>query len=405
MKFRFSAFATAISLTAALSACGAASESSSESGSGDGVIKVALIPPSTGALAQYGTQEVQGWELAVDEINADGGVDGQKVELIMKETDGQTSTTLQAAREAVTKEGAQYIGAVMTTPEAAALNAQLESLGAVAFNATATDDSLAGENCSRNSFNIIQRGTMDVAAITQALAEIPGDKWAIQAVDYSTGRTAADAFTEAAEKAGKEVVLTQFAPLGTTDFGSYITKIKSSAADAVFAVEFGADGIAFVKQSDQFNLSESLQSIVGYNMISEPLFPALGDGVVGYLNNVGYDVTDQNELNQEFVKAYEAKFDEAPNFVSAGNYLAAQTLFRGIEEAGSSAPEDVAAALKDITFDSIVGEVTMRADDHQLLRNSYLGEVEKADDGLAFKILSTSTADQTTPSANPDCKL
>jgi branched-chain amino acid transport system substrate-binding protein len=135
------------------------------------------------------------------------------------------------------------------------------------------------------------------------------------------------------------------------------------------------------------------------------LFPTLGESVVGFYNNVGYDPTADNELNQEFVDAYTEEHGAAPYYVPADNYLAAQTLFAGIEEAGSIDPADVAEALNDLTFDSIVGEVTMRGDDHQLLRPSYLGQVEGSGTDLSFNILGSAEPEVTAAEPNPDCKL
>lgn len=398
--------AAALALT--LAACGSATTSSGGSAASDAgaPIKIALIPPSTGALAQYGTDEVKGWQVAVDEANAKGGIDGHKIQLIKKTTDGQVSTTLQAAREAVTKEGAQFIGAVMTSTEAAALNAQLGSLGALAFNATAKDDGLVGKECAANSFHVVQTDTMDINGLAATLKTMPGTKWAVQAEDYATGHSAASVFAAAAKQAGKQVVLQQFAPLNTTDFGSYITKLKSSGADAVFAVEYGADGVAFVKQAEQFNLTKSLRTVLGFNMVSEPLFPALGAGVTGYYNNVGYDVATDNPLNKTFVADYTKANGSAPYYVPADNYLAAETLFAGIQKAGSVDPAKVGAALNGLSFDSIDGTVTMRAADHQLLRPSNLGQVVKSATGtLAFKILTSAPATETSPAASSDCSI
>ncbi|THJ75655.1 ABC transporter substrate-binding protein [Candidatus Frankia alpina] len=278
--------ALALATSVALAACGSSGGSSTateSSGGGASPIRIALIPPSTGALAQYGTDEVKGWQRAVDEVNAAGGADGHRVELIelieliKKTTDGKSGTTLRAAREAVTKQGARFIGAIVTSTEAAAFNAQLGSLGALAFNATAKDAGLVGSKCVPNSFHIAQTDTMDINALASTLATMPATRWAIQAVDYSTGHSVADTFAKAARAAGKQVVLQQFAPLNTTDFGSYITKLKGSGADAVFAVEYGADGVAFVKQAEQFNLSSQVKTVLGLNTVSEPLFGVLGD--------------------------------------------------------------------------------------------------------------------------------
>lgn len=404
MKRRLLAATSAAALAMTMAACGAASDSSGGDNE-DGPIKVALIPPTSGALAQFGTDAVNGWKTAVRLINEDGGIDGREVELVVKSTDADPATTLRVAREAVTQDGAQFIGAVMTSPEHAALNAQLEGLGAMSFNALGKDDALVGEQCSPYAVHVVQTSSMDINALASSLADLEGDKWAIQAVDYATGHSAAKKFKAAAEKAGKEVVLEQFAPLNTTDFGSYITKIKGSGADAVFAVEYGADGVAFVQQADQFNLDSQLKTVLGFNMVSEPLFETLGDTIEGYYNNVGYDIAADNELNKEFVEAYTADHGSAPYYVPADNYLAAETLFAAIEEAGSSDPAEVADAVHGLSFDSIVGQVTVRAEDNQVLRDSYLGEVVKADGALAFDVLSSTTPDITTPEPDPACKF
>lgn len=407
MKRKVATTAVVLALGITLAACGSASNNNSDSGSAgdDSPIKVALIPPSSGALAQFGTDAANAWKLAAKQVNANGGIDGHKVEIIEKETDADPATTIRVAKEAVSQDGAQFFGAIMTSPEHAALNAQLAGLGALDFNGLGKDDALIGEQCVPNAFHVVQSTGMDINALASSIGEMDGDKWAIMAVDYATGHTAADKFTAAAEAAGKEVVSTQFAPLNTTDFGSYITKIKDSGADAVFAVEYGADGVAFVKQATQFNLPAQVKTVLGFNMVSEPLFPVLGDGIAGFYNNVGYDPSEDNELNKKFIEDYTAEYGTAPYYVPADNYLSAETLFAGIDKAGSTDPAKVAEALNDLTFDSIVGSVTMRGADHQLLRPSYLGQVEGSGTDLAFNIITAAQPDETTPEPDPACKM
>lgn len=387
-----------------IAACGTPGSAGSDSNE---AVKVAIIPPSSGALAEFGSDAADAWQFAVDEVNATGGVAGRQVELVRSDTDATAATTLRAAREAVTQQGAQFIGAVMTSTEHGALNAQLEGLGALSFNGLGKDNALTGKDCNANAFRAVQSNAMDMNAVADSLAELPGDRWAIQAVDYSTGHSAVEAFKEAAAKAGKTVVLEQYAPLNTTEFGSYISQIVASDADALFAVEFGADGVAFVNQSAQFNLSERFRTVLGFNMVSEPLFPAIGDKVVGFYNSLGYDVDADNEKNKKFVEDWAAKHDgEKPYYVVADNYLAAQVLFEGIEAADSADPEDVKAALNDLTFDSIAGEVTMRGADHQLVRPSYLGEVVREDNGeLKFDAIEESAGADITPPVDPQCTL
>ncbi|MFD4972867.1 ABC transporter substrate-binding protein [Streptomyces sp. NPDC058424] len=404
MKYRIMPVLVALSIGGTATACGTPAGGTASS-SGDTAIKVAIIPPTSGALAQFGSDAAKGWQYAVDEANRNGGVDGHRIELIKMDTDAAPATTLRAAREAVLQKGAHFIGGVMTSTEHGALNQQLAGLNALSFNSLGKDDALTGKDCVANAFRTVQTNSMDVNALAGRLKTLPGEKWAIQAVDYSTGHTAAEVFKKAAAAAGKQVVLEQFAPLNTSEFGSYITKLQGSGADALFAVEYGSDGVAFVNQAAQFKLPAKFKTVLGFNMVSEPLFKAMGDKIVGFYNNVGYDVNADNPLNRSFVQGFREKYGETPYYVEADAYLAAETLFAGIKKAGSGDPVKVRQALGDLTFDSIAGQVTMRGADHQLLRPSYLGQVEKSGSGLAFKVVAAAQGAETSPHADPACTL
>ena len=359
VRFKIFTALAALMMVGVFAACGSDDEGSSSSGgskSGE-PLKVALIPPSSGALAVFGTDAAKAWEFAAKEANANGGVDGHKVEIVKSQTDAQPTTTVRAARKAATQDGAKFIGGVMTSPEHGALQPQLAGLGALNFNALGKDDALTGKGCSPNSFRAVQANTMDVNAIADTLAKLPAKKWAIQAVDYSTGHSAAETFKAAAEKAGKTVVLESFAPLNTTEFGSYITKLKGADADGLFAVEYGADGVAFINQGEQFKLFDQYKTVVGFNMVSEPLFKPLGDKIVGFYNNLGYDVSSDNAKNKAFVEAYKKESGSAPYYVVADNYIAAQLLFEAVKKAKSVDPAKVRETMLAGTWSLPEGDV------------------------------------------------
>ena len=411
VKLKISVALTALTMSGLLAACGSSSNNNNGSSSSSGgstksngaPLKVALIPPSSGALAVFGTDAVKGWQVAADQVNAQGGVDGHKVVLVKSETTGEPPATIRAARKAATQDGARFIGAVMTSPEHGALAAQLQSMNALDLNALGKDDALTGKDCNANAFRAVQSNTMDVNAIATTLSQLPAKTWAIQAVDYSTGHSAATIFKQAAQKAGKKVVLESYAPLGTTEFGSYITKLKNAKADGLFAVEYGADGVAFINQGTQFKLFDQYKTTLGFNMVSEPLFKPLGDKIVGFYNNLGYDVSSSNPLNKSFVADFKKKYGTAPYYVPADNYLAAQMLFAAVKKAGSVDPAKVKEAMKGLTFDSIDGPVSMGADG-QLVRQSYVGQVVKKGAGLGWKIVASAAGSQTHPQPDPACK-
>jgi ABC-type branched-subunit amino acid transport system substrate-binding protein len=418
LRAKVSAALIALLVSGGLAACGSSDNSSSDASSGgssttsaaksDGTpLKIGLIPPTSGALAVFGADEVKGWQVAVDQANAQGGVDGHKVELVKSSSDGQPATTIRAARKLATAQGAKYIGGIMTSPEQAALSKQLVALGALNFNSTGKDDGLIGADCSPNAFRSVTGSAMDVNAIAASLEKLPAQTWAIQAVDYSTGHSAAAAFTAAAKKAGKTVVLTQYAPLNTSDFGSYISKLKSAKADGLFAVEYGADGVAFVNQGAQFKLFDQYKTVLGFNMVSEPLFKTLGKKITGFYNNVGYDVDADNPFNQAFVADYKKANGVDPYYVPADTYMAAQILFAAVKKAGSVDPDKVKAAMAGLSLPDLSGQNVTVGPDGQAMRPSYVGQVvAKAGGpgGLGFKIVTTTPASVTHPSVDPACK-
>lgn len=424
MKVRITVPALALLCAIALAACGSSSSSSSSSGSASSggsasgssstaksngaPLVIGLVPPGAGALAVFGKNEAQAWQFATDQANAAGGVDGHMVKLEIGSTDVTPAATLRAVRKLVLQQNAHFIGGIISSPEIAALNPLLAGLNALSFNSTAKDNFLTGAQCSANEFNVVQSAQMDVNQIGTSLGKLPAKKWAIIAEDYSTGHDSAAGFTAAVQKAGGTVVKTIYAPLSTTDFGSYISQLASSGAQGLFAVEYGADGVAFVNQAAQFGLLKKIKTFVGFNTVSEPLFPVLGKKILGFYNNIGYVHQQNDPLNKTFAAQWKAKFGSYPYYVEADEYLAAETLFAGVKKAGSVDPAAVKKALAGITFDSIDGTVTMRAADNQLLRPSNLGQVVTAPGGpggLGWKIISSAPASATTPTANSACHI
>ncbi|MCW3049622.1 MAG: hypothetical protein JWO74_3906 [Solirubrobacterales bacterium] len=406
---RWASLLTLVAAAGGLAACGSSHDggstgSSGSSGGGGAALKIALVPPTGGALEQLGKNAVRGWQYAAAEANAKGGIAGHKVEIVTSSTDGQPNTTLRAVRKLVTQNGAKYVSGIVTSPEVGALQQQLPALGALALLGDGQDDALTGANCNANAFRATQSASMLLAGFQQMLTKSKAQKWAIQAVDYSTGHTAAKLFQTAAEKAGKKVVLVQFAPLGTTDFGSYISKIRASGADGFFGLVPSLDGVAFINQASQFKLFDTFKSVFSYNMVTEPNLPTLGAKTVGFLSNLGYDESSTNPMNKSFVAGFQKQFGGVPETVAADNYLAAQLLFAGVKKAGSVDPQKVKAALDGISFDSFVGPVTMGAD-HQLVRPAYIAEVAKGGDGYVFKTVAAIPSSVTRPTPDQACKL
>jgi ABC-type branched-subunit amino acid transport system substrate-binding protein len=372
----------------------------------DNSVKVAVIATTSGPLAKFGADTLAAIRFAADEKNAAGGVNGVPIELVIVDTDGTPARSLAAVRKAVTEEGATFITGVLSSPEQIAVQRLLQSFGAVSM-AYVSDDVLHEEMCNPNAFLVSQSASMSVLATVDGLtpAQLSG-RWAISAEDVSSGHTAVELIKAAVEEAGGTVVAEEFSPLGTTDFGPQISKIKASGADQLFAAQYGADGVAFVNQGTQYRLFDQMDTVVGSNMVSEPLFASLGDKVIGFYNDVRYSPLIDTPENKKFVEAWRAKRSEDLYYLTGGNYNAMQILFQGIEKAGSSDPDAVREALSGAEVSTLYGPATIRPEDQQLLIPTYLGQVAQDAGGeLHFRLAATVPASKTTPSPSPLCDI
>lgn len=390
-----------------ISACGSSEEADSSGGANADKppLRIAAIPARVGATAEFGEHALAAIKFAADEANRNGGVNGHEVEVFPVETDATPDATVRAARRAVTQDRAQYIIGAMSSAEQAAVQQQLAGLGALAISAIPSADALTGENCSEFAFRTRQNDHMSSVAVAEALGDKLKERWAIQATDNVTGHTSAKNFKERVEAAGGRIVAEKYSPLGASDFSSNIVELRKSNATGLFVAEYGADAVAFVNQGAQFKLFDEFETVVGSNFISEALFKALGDKILGFYNDVTYASSVDTPRNAEFVEAWEKKHGERPMFIQGSTYLGMQVLFAAVEKADSVDPAKVKDALSTITTDTILGEVTMRPEDHQLLAPTYVGRVVEKEGDLQWEIVESVPADVTTPEPNPDCKL
>jgi ABC-type branched-subunit amino acid transport system substrate-binding protein len=405
---RAGALLASAALVSALASCGGQSTSKDSSNASSGSkepLTVALVSQFGGSLATFGNDAYNAWQLAADEVNAKGGVDGHQVKILKVETTGDPAATIRAARSAVTRDKVKYLSGILTSGENVSLAPQLAGMGAINIATVPKDDSLTGKACSPNMFRITTAAGMDAAAIPSLLPTLPQKKWAIMALDILIGHSAADAFKKEAAASGKQVVSTQFAPLGTTDFGSYITKIKRSGADALFVLESGADAVAFVKQGDQFKLFDQTKSVVTQSMLAQPLFKAMGNSIVGWYEGGSYVQAIDNPKNKAFVDAWRKKYGSQLWNVPGDSYIGAQFLFEAVRKAKSIDVDKVKAAMNDLSLDTVAGRLTMRPQDHQALRPTYMGQIEKQGDQLGWKVVQTVPPDKTSPAPNADCKM
>lgn len=221
------------------------------------VVKIGLDNPLTGTYAAVGKNELIGCQLAVEQINAKGGILGRKVELLVEDsTSGEAAVAVQKANKLIERDKVNFLlGNINSALAQAMANVAFEKkvLHIVPGGHT---DSVTGTQCHWNVFRVCNTTRMETNSVSKLLLSSYGKKWYFITSDYAFGRSLQDGF-EASLKVAKGTKLgADFTPLGTTDFSANLIKAQSTKPDALILLLAGDDMVNCLKQAVQFGLDK-----------------------------------------------------------------------------------------------------------------------------------------------------
>lgn len=369
-------------------------------------IKIGVMDIDAGPYVPVSRYNVDGAKYIVDVLNAQGGALGRKYELVVQSFQGTPASAVAAASRLIEQQGAVAILGMNFSSTSIAVATKMPSMNALFLDNSAVSSDLAGKYCNPNYFHVAISDTMNLNAMRAQVKASGAKTWDLLSVDYSAGHDFAKGFNALVQESGAKVQNTLFAPLTTTDFGSYITQIGSKPADALMVFFPGSGAIALAKQQQQFGWFGKYKTVLTQYFTNDTLIDAQGDTTVGLYTFQSYHAGWPGERNAAFVKAFESRFKYKPAYPSGDAVIAIELLHQAVLKARSTDVAALRAALRGIKIQSIIGDVEMRAADHQLLRPMALVQVVKVSDGkgaMAFRSLEPMS--RTTPDVNPECKM
>ncbi|MBB2917935.1 branched-chain amino acid ABC transporter substrate-binding protein [Cupriavidus alkaliphilus] len=360
-------------------------------------IRLGMIDGLSGPFANAGEAVARNLRLAIERINARGGVktaDGARpLELVTFDSKGNVDESLIQLR-ALTDKRIPFVLQGNSSAVAGALvsainrhNARQPDARVLFLNYSAVDPSLTNENCSFWHFRFDASADMRM----QALTEVIRQDQAVRRVylidqDYSFGHQVARSAREmlAARRPDIQIVGDEFHPIGKIkDFAPYIAKIKASGADAVITGNWGNDLTLMVKAAREGGLRAKFYTFYG-NGLGAPA--AMGDAGVGRVlavaewhPNVGGAASDA--FYQEFRARYPEPKDD---YVHLRMQMMVEMLARAITQAGSTDAVKVARALEHMRYVNDFHEATVRTDDHQVLQPLYVSVMERQGGAVRF---------------------
>lgn len=370
MKKLFAIVMAAIMCFAFLTACSSStaggSSSAGDTSDNGTVLRLGGVGPLTGDYANYGTSVRNAEQMAVDEINAAGGVNGMMLALDFQDSAGDPDSAVTAYGKLVDNGMKLSLGAVLSGETASIVAAAREDGIPILTPSASADMAITGNDAAfRVCFTDSSQGTASADFIADNQL---ADKVAVfyqSDIDYSVGLY--NAFTAECAARGIEIVEVQtFTSDTSTDFSTQINAIKDSGVNVVFIPIYAAEASSLVTQA-QGKLSDVIyfgcDGLDG--ILSKVSNPAQAENVM-MLTPFAADATDENV--QTFVKAYEERFGATPDQFAGDGYDAVYVYKAAIEKAGITDPNDpemnakIVAAMTQITVDGVTGTMTWTAD-------------------------------------------
>lgn len=319
----------------------------------DDSIKIGGVFPLTGAVSVYGVECKNGIDLAIDEINAAGGVDGKQIVLISEDDEGNPDKCVNAFQKLTTKDGVKFIIGSLTSgcTKAMTQRAQAMKVLQIAPAATATDITDAGNYIFRTCFIDPFQGTVGGKFSIETLR---AEKAAIlydSGNDYSVGLT--ENFEKTFKDLGGTIVAKESYATNDKDFNAQLTKIKNAAPDMLYLPDYYGTVALIAKQARAQGIMIPLVGADGW----DGLTANAGDEVLnGYYSN-HYAVDSNSPAVQQFVKAFRDKYRKDPNAFAALGYDSVYLLRDSILKAGTDEVSAVRDALENIDGDYVTGRL------------------------------------------------
>jgi len=360
-------------------------------------IKIGMPLALTGPLGIVGEQMRRGALLWQKTVNAQGGLIGRPIELLISDTGGDPATCVRKAQECVERDGCRILFGMTLSSEALAVVPKLAEWESVFISSDNGDGRLTGESLVPNFFRANISGPMGARAVSLYLRDAPFKGFYAIGMDYAWGRNSVEVFQGEMKRANKNFIGAVFSPTGTKDFSTYITKIRQSGADALYLVLAGDDYGAFLAQAKQYRLGDKVQLLT--EVVDMAVMRSVGDAGVGLIGSTRYTAAIDTAMNRDFVALWTKEYGNAPDNNEGDQWQACQVLGDAIRRAGSADIEPLKAALLTVNMDSIKGHIAMRECDHQVIQPGFMVKVVKQAGSAVpgAEVLATFPGEKTAP--------
>ena len=379
---------------------------------GETPIKVGMHDPLTGTYAAEGESETRGAKMALAEINAKGGMLGRRVDLVIEDDNANAGLAAQKALKLIEQDKVDLLMGAVSSATALSVNQVAHDKKMVYMVTGGHTDPVTGSQCHWTTFRICTTTYMLAAGLAATLYKKFGGKWYFITPDYAFGHTLQESYAKLLKQMGGTVLGNSLAPLGTTDFTSYLIKAQQSKPDVLINLCDGQDLVNSMKQAAQFGLMKKFP--IGGGLSELEVLRALPkDAKQGWWTLEWWWDQPNTPHVKEWVAAYRKAHTDGtyPSARTWFGYAGLHSLALGVAKAKSVEAIKVAHALEGLELPPEVklqpNHVYFRAGDHQLMSSEFPGQIIQ--DGVyphLFKVADIVPGDKIALSVkDTGCKL
>ena len=371
---------------------------------GESPIRIGMVDPLTGVYAAPAGNEVMGAKLAIDHLNAKGGILSRQVELLVEDSANDVGTGVQKARKLIERDQVNFIIGDVNSGIAAAIAQVTSEKKVLHVVSGGHTDTITGKDCKWNVYRVCNTTRMEANSVSDLLFSKYGKKWHFVTPDYAFGHTLYDACTANLKKLGGTVTGNELTPLGTTDFSAYLIKARAANPDVLLLLVQGSDMINCLKQIVQFGLDKQMH-VAGTQQELESLAGLPPEARIGiwmfewYWKQAG--VPHVAEFVADIRKRNNGKVPTARHWFG---YASAMTFGLVANREKTLDAVKLAHALGDFELPPEVklqpNKVYYRSGDHQLMTSAFVGEAVsggKDDPEDLFRVDTVVPGDKTSP--------
>jgi branched-chain amino acid transport system substrate-binding protein len=347
-------------------------------------IKIGVVTPLSGTYAGIGQQVRWGFDLAVKEINAAGGIMGRQVELTYEDEVANPSVAVQKAEKLFQVNKVDFLTGTVNSGSTLAVGQLAERSGKLIATTVSFADSITGDKCSPNVFRVNARAGQQSAALAAWLSkEKPKANVFYLGPDYEMGRSTVAAFRSNVDRIGGNSLGEVFAPLDSKDYTQYFGQIRAARPQILYTSVAGNDTVRLFTQLQEFGLLNNITVVGASGTVTAQNIGAMGKAAEGFVTGVGYTPEIDSPENKKFVASFRAAFKADPDLYGTDSYGLIYAYKAAVEKAQSTETDKVRTALRGLKWQTPQGEKTLRAEDHQAVQNMYVVRVT----GGEFKIV------------------